>query len=396
MKIGLVGKPNVGKSTFYAAATLAEAEIGNYPFTTIEANRGMAYVRVPDPGQELGVTSTPRTGKVVDGTRYVPVEVVDVAGLVPGAHEGRGLGNRFLSDLARADVLIHVVDAAGATDAEGNPVDPGSHDPLEDVRFLEEEVDAWIEGLLRDGWEKLVRRVQQEGRKMEVALVERLSGLGVTEAQAVRAIKEAGLAGKAPADYPESAPGDLARAVRRHSKPIVVALNKSDQADPEGLERLEAAIEGPTVRVAAQAELALGKADQSGAVRYAPGSDRFEPLVELSDAQRKGLEYIQHKVLDRYGQTGVHAALECAAFDILGLIPAFPVEDESHLTDKDGRVLPDCHLVPLGTTAKGLAYRVHTDLGEHFVRGIDCRTKRAVGADHELEPGSVIKIAADA
>src|SRR5688500_15055948 len=101
MKVGLVGKPNVGKSTLFAAATLAEAAIGNYPFTTIEPNVGVGHVRVPDPGAELGVASTPRTGKVVGATRLVPVELVDVAGLVPGAHQGRGLGHKVRSDLLR-------------------------------------------------------------------------------------------------------------------------------------------------------------------------------------------------------------------------------------------------------------------------------------------------------
>lgn len=395
MRIGLVGKPNVGKSTFYAAATLAEAEIGNYPFTTIDANRGMAYVRVLDPGPGLGVESMPRTGKVVDGTRYVPVEVVDVAGLVPGAHEGRGLGNRFLSDLARADALIHVVDASGGTDAEGNPVDAGSHDPLQDVRFLEQEVDAWVEGLLRDGWDRFARRVQQEGGKVEAALAERLSGLGITEAHAAKALRDAGLSGS-PEAWGDDALAALAGALRVRSKPLVVALNKVDLVERAELERLQAAIDAPTVAMSAQAELALGKAAASKAVTYAQGADRFEVTVTLNDAQKQGLDYIQTHVLDRFGSTGVHRALETAAFDLLGLRPVFPVEDETHYTDKDGRVLPDCHLVPAGTTAKQLAYRVHTDLGENFIRAVDCRTHRAVAADHELEAGAVVKIAANA
>jgi len=396
VKLGLVGKPNVGKSTFFAAVTMAEAEIGNYPFTTIEANRGVAYVRVPDPGAELGVASTPRTGKVVGATRYVPVEVVDVAGLVPGAHEGRGLGNRFLGDLARADALLHVVDASGGTDEEGNPVDAGSHDPVADVRFLEAEVGAWIQGILEDGWTKLLRRVQQENRKLEAALAERLSGLGVTEAQALRALKDAGLSGVKASDLPPDATARLATAVRRMSKPLIVALNKADLASDAALARIEAAIDVPAVRCSAQAELALAKGAHAGALEYTEGEGDFAIRTEPSPAQRKGLEYIRERVLGRFGETGVHRVLEHAVFDLLDRIPVFPVEDEAHLTDKDGRVLPDCHLVPAGTTAKELAYRVHSDLGDHFVRGIDCRTKRAVGADHGLQAGDVIKIAANA
>ncbi len=395
MIIGLVGKPNVGKSTFWAAATLAEAEIGNYPFTTIEANRGMAYVRVADPGPDFHVLSTPRSGKVHGGTRYVPVELIDVAGLVPGAHAGKGLGNKFLGDLARADALVHVVDASGSTDAEGTPI-PGGHNPLEDVKFLEEEIDQWIAGLLDDGWEKLARRVQQEGRKIEAAIAERLNGIGVREVDAKVALRATGLLGSQAKDIGADKVIDLARAIRRASKPIVVALNKVDLVTPERLEELEAAIEAPTIRVSAQSELALAKGAAAGMVQYAPGAASFEPSDSLNAAQQKGLDYIREHVLKPFGSTGVHSALEVAAFELLGLIPVYPVEDDNHLTDKDGRVLPDCHLVPAGTTAKQLAYRVHTDLGDHFIRGLDCRTRRTVGADHELAAGDVIRIAANA
>ncbi len=395
MIIGLVGKPNVGKSTFWAAATLAEAEIANYPFTTIEANRGMAFVRVADPGPDFEVQSTPRTGKLHGATRYVPVELIDVAGLVPGAHAGKGLGNKFLGDLSRADALVHVVDASGGTDAEGNPIS-GGHDPLQDVRFLEEEIDQWIAGLLDDGWEKLTRRVQQEGRRIEAAIAERLNGIGVREVDAKVALRATGLLGMQAKDIGAESVIDLARAIRRASKPIVVALNKVDLVKPERLAELEAAIDAPTVRVSAQSELALGKGAAAGMLEYAPGAGEFTPAGSLNPAQMKGLDYIRDHVLKPFGSTGVHNALEVAAFELLGLIPVYPVEDETHLTDKDGRVLPDCHLVPEGTTAKQLAYRVHTDLGDHFIRGLDCRSRRTIGAEHALAAGDVIRIAANA
>lgn len=391
MKIGLVGKPNVGKSTFYSAATLAEADIGNYPFTTIDANRGMGAVRVPDPSTAFNVVPTPRTGKVVDGTRFVPVEIVDVAGLVPGAHEGRGLGNKFLSDLAQADVLIHVVDASGMTDEEGVP-SKTRRDPLLDVAFLEEEIDAWILGLLKDGWDRVARRVQQENRKMEDAIDERLAGLGIRAHHASVALRNVGLSGLKPADWPADGLEQLAKELRRASKPIVVAWNKVDAVTDEELATLTAT--GGVV-VSAQAELALGRGAAAGTFSYAAGS----PIVrtqQLSEAQEKGLQYLESQVLNRFGETGVHKALETAVFEKLGRIPVFPVEDESKLTDKEGRVLPDCHLVKTGTTAKQLAYLVHTDLGDKFVRGIDCRTKRVIGADHVLAAGDIIKIAANA
>jgi ribosome-binding ATPase YchF (GTP1/OBG family) len=394
LKIGLVGKPNVGKSTFFAAATLVEAEIGDYPFTTIDANRGMGAIRTPDPGPDLDVISTPRTGFVQDTTRFVPVELVDVAGLVPGAHEGRGLGNKFLTDLSQADALIHIVDATGTTDAEGNPGVKG-HDPMDDVRFLEAEIDAWIEAMIRDGWDRLARRCQQEHLKPETAIHDRLSGIGVSEAMAMAAMRDSGVAGRPPTDWESDELHELAVAIRKRSKPMLVAFNKADMVDVATLNALLTQVDG-SFAVCAQAELALAKARQANAIEHLPGSGAITPDESLTDAQKKGLDYIQQKVLDRFDGTGLHKALEHAVLQLLGRIPVFPVENDHAMTDKEGRVLPDCHLVKQGTTAKDLAYLVHTDLGDKFVRGIDCRSKRTIGADHELNAGDVIRIAANA
>src|SRR3990170_1943233 len=189
MELGIVGKPNVGKSTFFAAATLAPAQIANYPFTTVEANRGIAYIRKRCPHLDLGRPCAPNNAPCQDGTRLIPVELLDVAGLVPRAHEGRGLGNQFLDDLRQASAFVHVVDASGGTDFEGNPVPTGSHDPLEDVRFLEDELAHWIAGILSRHWEKEARRADLEAVPPEKVLHDRLTGLGFTETQIHHALR---------------------------------------------------------------------------------------------------------------------------------------------------------------------------------------------------------------
>jgi ribosome-binding ATPase YchF (GTP1/OBG family) len=187
----------------------------------------------------------------------------------------------------------------------------------------------------------------------------------------------------------------LATELRKASKPILLALNKADLAPPGAIDRLRklGAVAVPT---SASSELALRKAAEAGLVRYEPGDPDFTVVDEakLSPAQRKGLEHIREHVMKPFGGTGVQQLLEKAVFEHLDRIVAFPVEDETHATDKEGRVLPDAHLLKRGATARDLAFKVHTDLGKHFVRAIDARKKRVVGAEHALESGDVIRIVA--
>lgn len=395
MLVGLVGKPNVGKSTFFSAATKAPAEIANYPFTTIEPNRGVAYLRTPCPHVPLGLPGcTPRSGKCADGVRWVPAEVLDVAGLVPDAHAGKGRGNQFLDDLRGADALVHVVDVSGATDAEGNPIAAHQRDPQLDVDFLEREIDHWIAGIVGKDWDRLARGMTAAGgKKVEIIITERVTGLGITETQVRHVLTHLAL----PSPVLWKAPEIMAVAheLRKISKPILVALNKADMADDATLQRLQrsASIAMPT---SASSELALRKAADAGIVRYEPG-DKDLVVVDdskLNAAQKKGLEHIREKVMKRFGGTGVQQLLERAVFEGLDRVVAFPVEDETHCTDKDGRVLPDAHLLKRGATAKDLAFKVHTDLGNHFIRAIDAKKKRVVGADHALETGDVVRIVA--
>ncbi len=189
MQIGIVGKPSSGKSTFFSAATLIDVAIATSPFTTINPNKGMGFVRVEDAGKFFGVQSNPRYGFVVDYVRYVPIELVDVAGLVPGANEGRGLGNKFLNDLSQADALIHVVDASGSTDAEGKVVAEGRHDPCEDVSFLEKEIDLWFLKILENNLPKVARNSEKDPRKRIALLAQNLAGVKILSPHVEKALK---------------------------------------------------------------------------------------------------------------------------------------------------------------------------------------------------------------
>ena len=398
MQLGIVGKPNVGKSTFFNAATDAHAEIANYPFTTIEANHGVMYIRTPCPCQEFKVTCTPHNSKCVEGTRFVPIEAIDVAGLVPDAHKGKGLGNKFLDDLRQAHVLIHIIDASGSTDAEGNPCTVGSYDPVEDIAFLEKELTYWMAGIVKRSWEKTARQSELEGKKIYRMLADKLTGLGIKEEHIHTALRKQGLDLEHPSKWTDDDLLELATYIRTISKPIILAFNKSDKAPDNHMKKAEELQKkGHTViPTSAEAELALMNASSKGVLDYVPGSSSFtmKQSDALSEKQRNALEYIKTHVLEKYGNTGVQQCIE-AAVKILDLIVVYPVQDDTHLTDKEGRVLPDAHLVPKGTTAKDLAFKVHTDLGEHFVRAIDVRTHRVIGADQVLKNGDVISIIAD-
>lgn len=397
MEIGVVGKPNVGKSTMFNALTLMDVGMAPYPFTTTTPNRGVGAVRVPCPHVEKGTPCHPGNAKCNDGTRWVPVNLVDVPGLVPGASEGKGLGHQFLDDLRASDGFLQVVDASGATTAEGAPAPAGTVDPAEEVRWLEEELVDWVAGILGRDFERHARSVELEGTtKVEEFLQARLTGLSIGAPAIAAGLRAVPLERTKPSNWTRDERRRLARALMTAAKPRLAAANKADKVTREVVDGItERSAPIPIVPTCAEAELTLRRAAKAGLVKYRPGDAEFQESdpEKLNSAQSRALHEIR-ATMARWGSTGVQTAIERMVFERLGRIVVFPVEDESHWTDSKGRVLPDALLIPAGTSARSAAYRVHTDLGENFIRAIDGRTHRAMSADHVLEPASVVRIVA--
>ena len=393
MLVGVVGKANVGKSTFFKSATLAEVEIANYPFATIKPNSGIGYVTTIDPAKQFGKVSNPREGFVLGDYRFAQIEIIDVAGLVPGAHEGKGLGNKFLDDLRIADALIHVIDLSGATNEKGESIELNSYNPCEDIKFLEDELDHWFFNILEKHWQNIEKKVRMQDMKIELALGSVLSGLKITENQILRAVSDLKLD---KTNINENL-FVLAKRLREISKPMIIAANKCDVLQDgnlweEKLNKLRDEFSNYNIiPVMAEYEFNLKKAHDSGLISYIPGSNTFDIKDEsaLNDAQLNGLNKIK-SVIESMGTTGVQDCLNAAVFDLLEMKPIFP--GGSKLEDKNGNVLPDCFLMNGNATALDFAFRLHTDFGKNFIKAIDIKTKKMVGKDHVLQFGDIIEI----
>ncbi|MFW5911930.1 MAG: redox-regulated ATPase YchF [Candidatus Hadarchaeota archaeon] len=393
LELGLVGKPNTGKTTFFNAATRAEAPMAGYPFTTIDANIGVTYVRNDCPCREHDLECDPKNSRCVDGTRYVPVRIIDVAGLVEGAYEGKGLGNQFLDNLRMASALIHMIDAAGATNAEGEPVKPGDYDPLEDVDFLENEIDHWLTEILMDGWGRHARKVSLEGGDVEKSLSERLSGLGIDRQDVSSALRSVDLDRSTLDAWSKDDVFDFAQKLRKESKPIMIGANKIDLDEAKENYRRLRELDYSVVPMSCESELALRRAAENDLIDYNPGDSSFEVIEPggLTNKQASALESVKD-ILDEWGSTGVQEAIDKAIYDLLKMIVVYPVENENKLTDKKGNVLPDAILVPEGTTAREFAYEIHSDLGDTFIHAVDVRSNRRVGEDYKVKNGDIIRV----
>ena len=281
----------------------------------------------------------PNYGSCVNGRRSVPIELLDVAGLVPGAHEGKGLGNKFLDDLRHADALIHVVDVSGTTDAEGKTT--RGYDPSVDIEWLRGEIVRWIYGNLIERWGSIKRRHVAVKANAVDTLQNQLSGYGSSSKTVARCLDKLQL--KEPLEnWPESTVEAFVNTFTDEKFPTVLALNKIDHADADRNIAKIAKAQDPQrmVLCSAISEVFLRKLAKQGYVRYTEGTefvDTREDLIEageedggglkeMDDKLKTRLENLKDMVLYRFGGTGVVQALSKAA-DVLGLVPVYPVRN---------------------------------------------------------------------
>ena len=394
MLIGIVGKPSSGKSTFLNALTMVNAKVGDYPFTTIEPNRGTAYVRSSCVCKELNVTDNPKNSLCKNGIRFLPVHFLDVAGLVPGASEGRGLGNKFLDDLRQADVLLHVVDSSGSLDAEGNPVEKGSWNPIEDVSFLEKEIDAWILDIIKRDYEIMKKKASAEKLKFSDLLSEKLTGLAIKQFTIIESIREIGIVDDDANTWDDKLQV-LVTTIRRKSKPIVIVANKIDQPTANtNFQKMKEDLESKVFPASALTEVFLRNEEEAKNISYSPGDSKFEIIEseKLGESKINLLSKIDSDLLSKYGSSGVQEILSYVVFELLDMIVAYPVEDISKFSDNDGNVLPDAFLIPKGTTTIEFAAKIHTDFAKNFIHGQLAPSGRRIGADYEIQNNDIIKI----
>jgi ribosome-binding ATPase YchF (GTP1/OBG family) len=395
--IGIIGKPSAGKSTFLNAACLTNAKVSELPFTTIEPNKGVAYVKTNCVCKELNLNDNPKNSYCVDGNRFIPVNVLDVAGLVPNAHMGKGLGNKFLNDLIKADVLIHIVDISGSLDKTGKRIKMGENDPYEDILFLENEINLWFKQILeRDDWTKFIKSYARERKKFIEELYKRLSGIKINRNQIISALKNSNLDEKDPSVWSDDDLLNFSMKLREISKPILILANKIDKTiGMDNYIKLKNKIERKILPCSALAEFFLRNYHQEKKIEYLPGTDEFSIINEqnLSQKELEMLKNIRDKILKPLKNTGIQNALNFAVFNILNQICVYPISDINKFADNNDNVLPDAFLVKQGTLLRNFVRdKIHTDLADHFIFGIDARTKKRLGENYELKHNDVIKI----
>jgi ribosome-binding ATPase YchF (GTP1/OBG family) len=391
IKIGLIGKTNTGKTTFFNSATLASAEISNYPFTTKQPSVGNAHAITLCVHKEFGVQDQPKNSRCIDGWRFIPVELVDLPGLIKGAWEGKGLGNQFLSIAAQSDALLHIVDASGSIDASGRIAEPGSGDPVADVGDIEEELVMWYLKMFEANRDKMARASDQVA-----AITEVFRGIGVREDHVRLALAQNNLTGVRLEDFGPEQSKDFCWSLRDISKPTLIVANKVDlPASTENFKRLREEYKDIiVVPSSADAELTLRRAESKGLIKYVPGDERFEinDPASLNDKQKWALNLIRKDILGEYMRTGVQFAINVAVFKLLKMNAVYPVADAKKMADKHGNVLPDVYLMRSGSIVADLAREVHSELAKGLLYAIDIRDGLHLPSDYHLKDRDVLSI----
>jgi ribosome-binding ATPase YchF (GTP1/OBG family) len=395
IKIGLIGKTNTGKTTFFNSATLDTAEISNYPFTTKEPRKGNANTITLCVHKEFDVQDNPKNSRCIDGWRFIPVDLVDLPGLIKGAWEGKGLGNQFLSIAAQSDVLLHIVDASGSIDASGKIAEPGSGDPIADIADIEEELVMWYLKLFEGNHDKISRAINS-GADSITAITDVFRGIGVREEHVRLALEDNNLTVIRFDDFGLERAKDFCWSLREISKPTLIVANKVDlPTAAENFRRIREQYKNMIiVPCSADAELTLRRAESRGLIQYIAGDERFEitDQILLNDKQKWALNFIRRDILGEYMRTGVQFAINVAVFKLLRMNAVYPVADANKLADKHGNILPDVYLMKSGSTIENLAKDIHSDLVKGLLYAIDVRDGLRLPINYQLKDRDVVSI----
>ncbi|MGI0087383.1 MAG: redox-regulated ATPase YchF [Nitrosotalea sp.] len=395
IKIGLIGKTNTGKTTFFNAATLSGGEISTYPFTTKKPERGTGNAITPCVHTEFNVPDSPQNSKCVDGWRFIPIELIDLPGLIKGAWAGKGLGNQFLSVATQSDALLHVVDVSGGVDAAGRITEIGQGDPIADVSDIEEELIMWYQKLLEGNRDKISKLVNSETEQV-VAITDVFRGIGVKESHVKEALRVTGLEDKHFDNFDMNDSKKFSAHLRKISKPTLIVANKIDLAGADkNFDRLrEKHVDTIIIPASADSELSLRRAEQKGLIKYIPGSEQFEILHKeaLNKKQLEALEFITKGILGEYMRTGVQFAINVTVFKLLKMNSVYPVADPEKLSDKKGHVLPNLILMKDGSTIEDLAKEIHSDLAKGLLYAKDVRYGVRLPTNYQLRDRDVVSL----
>lgn len=395
IKIGIIGKTNTGKTTFFNSATLSSSEISTYPFTTKKPESATTYAITLCVHPEFKVVDNPKNSKCVDGWRYIPIELIDLPGLIKDAWQGKGLGNQFLSVAAQSDALLHVVDVSGGIDSSGKIAESGAGDPISDFADIEEELIMWYLKILEGNRDKVTKAIHGGADKI-VAITDLYRGIGVNDYHVKDALRAAGIEDKEfeEIDFKESK--KFATILRKISKPTLIVANKIDvEGADKNFARLRERYNDTIVLPAsADSELSLRRAEQKGLIKYSPGSEQFDIIQpdELSKKQKSALDFITKEIMGEYMRTGVQFAINVTVFKLLKMNAVYPVADEEKLSDKKGNVLPDLVLLKDGATVSDLAKEVHTDLIKGLLYAKDIRYNLRLPTTYQLRDRDVISL----